>query len=166
MIQNLLVLGINKYYGIAFPYCITFLLGKNKNSYFLKTYMYLFMCVQLGWGASVPQYSVVKVGGKPSPYVFWVYVRLLNLMISTFTTWVMLLAQSHHGGRVCVWGGGLAQPGILMWGNRHPKHYNGMRQMCAAALSIMSCCVEQSVLRILKVVFFFLLLVGSCSFHL
>lgn len=67
---------------------------------------------------------------------------------------------------VCVWGG-LAQSGILMWGNRHPKHYNGMRQMCAAALSIMSCCVEQSVLRILKVVFFFfLLLVGSCSFHL
>lgn len=68
---------------------------------------------------------------------------------------------------VCVCGGGgLAQSGILMWGNRHPKHYNGMRQMCAAALSIMSCCVEQSVLRILKVVFFFLLLVGSCSFHL
>lgn len=43
---------------------------------------------------------------------------------------------------------------VCMWGNRHPKHYNGMRQMGAAALSIMSCCVEQSVLRILKVVYF------------
>lgn len=137
MIQNLLVLGINKYYGILFPYCITFLLGKNKNSYFLK--LHVFIHVYSGGGGEDQCHSTMLWRSEENPRESVLlrpmssgfYVRLLNLMVSNFTTWVVLPAQSfYHKGHLCVFG--LAQPGILIWGNGHPKHYNGMRQMGAA----------------------------------